>query len=55
MYETLAQFAQTWGLIMFVVAFVLVLVYALAPGNRKKFESARRIPLEEEEDDRVGK
>ena len=55
MYETLAQFAQTWGLIMFIFAFILVLIYALAPSNRQKFETARRIPLEEEEDDCVGK
>lgn len=49
MYETLSQFAQTWGLIIFIIAFVLVLIYALAPANRKKFERARRIPLEDDE------
>lgn len=50
MYETLSSFAQTGGLILFIIAFVLVLVYALAPGNRERFEHARRIPLEDEED-----
>lgn len=50
MYETLAQFAQTWGLVLFVVAFGLVLVYALSPRNRKKFEEAGRIPLNEEDE-----
>jgi cytochrome c oxidase cbb3-type subunit 4 len=49
MYEMLSQFAQTWGLVLFVAAFLLVLVYALAPGNRAKFEQARRIPLQDEE------
>lgn len=47
MYETLSKFAQTWGLILFVVAFVMVLVYALSPGNRKRFDDAARIPLDE--------
>ncbi len=49
MYEALATFAQTWGLVLFVFAFILVLIYALAPGNKKKFEEARRIPLEEDD------
>lgn len=50
MYETLASIAQSWGLILFVVAFFLVLIYALNPANRKKFDRAGRIPLEENED-----
>lgn len=51
MHETLSHVAQTWGLVLFVTAFVLVLIYALAPANKKKFENARRIPLEDEDDD----
>jgi cytochrome c oxidase cbb3-type subunit 4 len=50
MYEKLSQIAQTLGLVLFVVAFVLVLVYALNPRNRKKFEDAGRIPLKDGED-----
>lgn len=48
MYEKLASFAQTGGLVLFVAGFLLVLAYALAPGNRKKFERAGRLPLDEE-------
>ncbi|WP_428408799.1 cbb3-type cytochrome c oxidase subunit 3 [Hyphococcus sp.] len=60
MYEKLASFAQTWGLLLFILAFVLVLIYALAPGNKKTFDKAKRIPLEddepeEEDKDRGGK
>jgi len=55
MYETLSKFAQTWGLILFVIAFALVLIYALRPGNRKTFEHARRIPLEDEDNNGGGK
>lgn len=47
MYETLSRIAQTWGLVLFVIAFALVLVYALNPANRKKFKDAARIPLED--------
>ncbi len=50
MYETLSRVAQTWGLVLFVLAFILVLIYALAPRNRKKFDDAGRIPLRDEED-----
>lgn len=52
MYEALSSFAQTGGLLLFVFAFILVLIYALAPGNRKKFERASQIPLDDEEEDR---
>ena len=51
MYETLSQIAQTWGLIAFIVAFALVLVYALLPANRKTFDRARRMPLDDDEQD----
>ena len=49
MYEFLASFAQTWGLILFVFAFFLVLLYALSPANREKFDRARQIPLDEDD------
>ena len=32
-YETAASFAQTWGLVYFVLIFLGVLVYALWPRN----------------------
>jgi cytochrome c oxidase cbb3-type subunit 4 len=47
-YESLASFAQTWGTVGFVALFVLVLIYALNPGNRGKFEDAARVPLEKD-------
>ncbi len=47
-YVSVSYFAQTWGLVYLVVLFAAVLVYALRPGNRKKFEDAARIPLEED-------
>jgi cytochrome c oxidase cbb3-type subunit 4 len=50
MYEILSKFAQTWGLLLFIAAFLMVLIYALNPKNKSRFESARRIPLDEDSD-----
>jgi cytochrome c oxidase cbb3-type subunit 4 len=47
-YRTLAEFAQTWGLVYFVAVFLVVLVYALWPSRKKRFEEAARIPLRED-------
>jgi cytochrome c oxidase cbb3-type subunit 4 len=47
-YKFLAEFAQTWGLIYFFAVFLAVLVYALWPASKKKFEEAGRIPLRED-------
>ena len=47
-YETAAGFAQTWGLLYFVVMFTAVLVYALWPRNAGKLNEAAQIPLKED-------
>ena len=47
-YKTFAEFAQTWGLLYFVLIFLGVLVYALNPRRRKQFDEAARIPLEKD-------
>lgn len=47
-YETVSAFAQTYGLVFLVIMFVSVLAYALWPGNKRKFESAARRPLDED-------
>ena len=49
MYETLSSIAQTWGLVLFVIAFGLVLYYALSPRNKADFDEASRIPLGDDE------
>ena len=54
MYEFLAQIAQTWGLIAFVFAFILVLIYALAPSKKNEFERARNIPLDNDDEQTGG-
>lgn len=47
-YQTLAEFAQTWGLAYFVALFLVVLVYALWPSRQQEFDEAARIPLRED-------
>ena len=42
------HFAQTTGLIYFFVIFAGVLVYALRPKAKQKFDRAARMPLDEE-------
>jgi cytochrome c oxidase cbb3-type subunit IV len=48
MYERLAHFAQTWGLLYFVILFAVVLAYALWPKNKERFDEASKIPLRED-------
>ncbi|MEM8877536.1 MAG: cbb3-type cytochrome c oxidase subunit 3 [Pseudomonadota bacterium] len=47
-YNTLAQFAQTWGLLYFVLLFAGIVAYALWPSNAKRFKDASQIPLDED-------
>lgn len=50
-YETLRTISGTLGLIIFVSLFVGVLAYALWPKNRKKFDHAAHIPLNDNNSD----
>jgi len=50
-FEQASQIAETWGLVLLAALFAAVLVYALWPGNREKFQRAARTPLEKEYDD----
>jgi cytochrome c oxidase cbb3-type subunit IV len=47
-YRAVAEFAQTWGLAYFVAVFAIVLVYALWPSRRPRFDEAARMPLRED-------
>jgi cytochrome c oxidase cbb3-type subunit IV len=43
---------QTIALILFFVLFVGVIVYVFWPGNRKKFDEASKLPLDDEKNDK---
>ncbi len=47
-YMALAEFAQTWGLVYFVLIFTGIVAYVLWPKNRKRFDDASYIPLRED-------
>ncbi len=47
-YEEFRYLADTWGLVYLVIMFAGVLAYALWPGNKRKFDEAARIPLEDD-------
>jgi len=46
-YQWLVTVSQTAGLLLFVGLFLAVLIYALWPGNKRRFERAARVPLED--------
>jgi len=47
-YQTMSQIAETWGLVYMLVLFAGVLVYALRPKSKARFERDARIPLNED-------
>lgn len=49
-YNQLAGIAQTWGLVIFVVAFLLIVAYAFWPSKKrqKELDEAAKIPLKED-------
>lgn len=53
-YESLRYFADTWGLVVLVVIFGLMLVFIFRRGSTKKYHDAARIPMDapEQADDR---
>ena len=47
-YKALAEFAQTWGLMYFLVIFIGTLVYAFWPSFKGRFDEYARMPLRED-------
>jgi cytochrome c oxidase cbb3-type subunit 4 len=47
-YEDVLAFAQSWGAVYFIAMFAVALAYALWPSNKKRFQEAARIPLEDD-------
>ena len=47
-YETLRQFADSWGLLFLVIVFLACVGFAFRPGSKKKYEDAAKIPLRED-------
>ncbi|MFW2391893.1 MAG: cbb3-type cytochrome c oxidase subunit 3 [Alphaproteobacteria bacterium] len=47
-YENVASISQVVALLFFIALFVAVLAYAFWPGNKKRFDEAARLPLEDD-------
>ena len=48
MYKTLAEFAQTWGIVYFLALFAVAVAYAFWPAKREQFDAAAQVPLRED-------
>lgn len=49
-YETVSRFAQQVGTLYFGAMFLVAMVWALSPKNRKDFDEAAGIPFREQDD-----
>lgn len=50
-YEDIRALFGTAGLFIFIVLFAGVLIYTFWPTNKKRFDHASQIPLEDDQDD----
>jgi len=48
-FQDASYFSQTYGLLYLFVMFLIVVVYALWPRNKDKFDDAANIPLKEKD------
>ncbi|MBX3445317.1 MAG: cbb3-type cytochrome c oxidase subunit 3 [Parvibaculaceae bacterium] len=54
-YDVVRTWFGTGGLILLVVLFGIILVYALRPSNKQKFDRMARLPLKDDEPAENGK
>lgn len=47
-YETLRQFADSWGLLYLFLIFIGVIAWTFRPGSRKQADRIAQIPLDED-------
>ena len=47
-YEQVASISQVAALIFFIVLFAGVVLYAFWPGNKRRFDEAAKLPLEDD-------
>ena len=48
-YETASVLSQTVVLVLFVVLFIAIVAYVFWPGNKKTFDEAARLPLDDDD------
>ena len=47
-YETLRHFADSWGLLFFVLTFIGIVLWVLRPGAGRQYDDAASIPFRHE-------
>lgn len=47
-YHQVAQFSETWGLVILLTMFLGGVAYALWPSNKSKFDQAAQLPLNDD-------
>lgn len=48
-YNAVAEFAQSWGLLYFFIAFVAIVIWVMWPSRKRKYEDASKIPFREDQ------
>ena len=48
-YTAVAEFAQSWGLLYFFIAFVAIVIWVMWPSRKRKYEDASEIPFREDQ------
>lgn len=48
-YESVAHFAQSWGLLYFFLIFIAVVVLVMRPSRKAAYDEAARIPFSEDD------
>ena len=54
-YQSATVLSQTIALLLFVALFIGIIAYVFWPGNKKKFDEAAQLPLEDKDDEPEGK
>jgi cytochrome c oxidase cbb3-type subunit IV len=49
-YNSLRQFADSWGLVFLCAFFLVMIFYVFRPGSKEIADNIAQIPLEEDED-----
>ena len=54
-YQSATVISQIVALVLFVGLFAAIILYVFWPGNKKKFDEAAQVPLEDKNDEPEGK
>ena len=50
-YDALRSFADSWGLLLMVLIFIGIIIWAFRPGSKKIYDDVARIPLKKDPKD----